>query len=225
MFTLNSCRVLLAGLVFTAATLSSLPHAQALEAGDFMIRLRGVGVIPTGNSDNFSPNLTTAGVEAQPMGVPELDFTYMITDEIGLELIATTTPHDIDGTGSISGLGDVGDVWLLPPTLLAQYHFLPGQTIRPYIGAGINYTVAYGEDVDSSLENVIGPADLNIDNSVGWAVQAGVDWEFDERWSLNFDVKYISLSPTATLTTATTRDTAEVHINPVIVGVGIGYRF
>ena len=218
-------RMLVSAALFAATATASLSEAQALEAGDFLVRLRGVGVIPTGDSDNFSPNLTTAGVEAQPMGVPELDLTYMITDEIGLELIATTTPHDIDGTGSIAGLGDVGDVWLLPPTLLAQYHFLPGQKLRPYIGAGINYTVAYAEDVDSSLENVLGPTDLEIDNSVGWAVQAGVDWMLDERWSVNLDMKYISISPDATLETATTRDTTEVDINPIIFGVGIGYRF
>ena len=225
MIILKSVRILIFGLILAATTTASLPEAWALEAGDFLVRLRGVGVIPTGDSDNFSPNLTTSGVEARPAGVPELDLTYMITDEIGLELIATTTPHDIDGTGAISGLGDVGDVWLLPPTLLAQYHFLPGQRLRPYIGAGINYTIAYSEDVDSSLENVIGPADLEIDNSIGWAVQAGVDWALDDRWSLNLDMKYISISPDATLETATTRDTTEVDINPIIFGVGIGYRF
>jgi outer membrane protein len=160
------------------------------------------------------------------MGVPELDITYMVTDNIGVELIAATAPHDIEGTGGISSLDKVAEAWLLPPTLLAQWHFMPDQKIRPYIGAGINYTIMYAEDADSSLETALGGStDVSLDNSFGWAVQAGVDIELDERWFVNVDVKYVAISSDVTLTTGSTKRTADVDINPIIVGVGIGYRF
>jgi len=173
---------LLAGAaVFGGVAMDAAP-ALALEAGDILVRLRGIGVIPTANSDGIQPDLTTSGLEAQPIGVPELDFTYMVTDNIGLELILATSPHDLDFTGVQSGIGKGGTVWLLPPTLLVQYHFMADQSIRPYVGAGVNLTIAYGEDASQSLVNALGgPTNLKADNSIGWAVQAGVDIDLDDR--------------------------------------------
>jgi outer membrane protein len=135
---------LLAGAALLGGVVLDGAPALALEAGDILVRLRGIGVIPTANSDGIQPDLTTSGLEAQPIGVPELDFTYMVTDNIGLELILATSPHDLDFTGVPSGIGKGGTVWLLPPTLLVQYHFMADQSIRPYVGAGVNLTIAYG---------------------------------------------------------------------------------
>ena len=219
---------LLAGAaVFGGVAMDAAP-ALALEAGDILVRLRGIGVIPTANSDGIQPDLTTSGLEAQPIGVPELDFTYMVTDNIGLELILATSPHDLDFTGVQSGIGKGGTVWLLPPTLLVQYHFMADQSIRPYVGAGVNLTIAYGEDASQSLVNALGgPTNLKADNSIGWAVQAGVDIDLDDRWFFNLDIKYIDIGVDVAITTpatSTTRTTT-LDINPIIVGAGIGYRF
>lgn len=219
---------LLAGAALLGGVAMDAAPALALEAGDILVRLRGIGVIPTANSDGIQSDLTTSGLEAQPVGVPELDFTYMVTNNIGLELILATSPHDLDFTGVQSGIGKGGTVWLLPPTLLVQYHFMADQSIRPYVGAGVNLTIAYGEDASQSLVNALGgPTNLKVDNSIGWAVQAGVDIDLDDRWFLNFDIKYVAISVDVAITTpatSTTRTTT-LDINPVIVGAGIGYRF
>ncbi len=219
---------LLAGAALLGGVAMDAAPALALEAGDILVRLRGIGVIPTANSDGIQSDLTTSGLEAQPIGVPELDFTYMVTNNIGLELILATSPHDLDFTGVQSGIGKGGTVWLLPPTLLLQYHFMADQSIRPYVGAGVNLTIAYGEDASQSLVNALGgPTNLKVDNSIGWAVQAGVDIDLDDRWFLNFDIKYVAISVDVAITTpatSTTRTTT-LDINPVIVGAGIGYRF
>ncbi len=219
---------LLAGAAVLGGMAMDAAPALALEAGDILVRLRGIGVIPTDKSDGLQPNLTTSGLEAQPISVPELDFTYMVTDNIGLELILATSPHDLDVTGALSSLNKGAEVWLLPPTLLVQYHFMADQWIRPYVGAGVNFTLTYGEDASTSLENALGgPTKVRADNSIGWAVQAGVDIDLDDRWFFNIDVKYIAISVDATITTPATsgRLTTELDINPVIVGAGIGYRF
>ena len=92
-------------------------------------------------------------VEISSAFVPELDFTYFFTKNIAAELILATTKHDVNTTASnISAVGgptsadvDLGSVWLLPPTLTLQYHFNTEQGIRPYVGAGVNYTIFYGE--------------------------------------------------------------------------------
>ncbi len=210
-----------------AALVSASAPALALEAGDILVRARGIAVVPTGDSNGgLRPDLTTSGLEAQPMGVPELDFTYMVTDNIGIELILATSPHDLDVTGNLSNLNKGAEVWLLPPTLLVQYHFMPDQSIRPYIGAGVNVTFTYGEDASRSLETALGgPTDVSINNSIGWAVQAGVDIDLDDRWFLNFDVKYVAISIDADITTGGTERKIEVDIDPIIAGIGIGYRF
>ena len=219
---------LLAGAaVFGGVAMDAAP-ALALEAGDILVRLRGIGVIPTANSDGIQPDLTTSGLEAQPAGVPELDFTYMVTDNIGLELILATSPHDLDFTGLRSDIGKGAESWLLPPTLLVQYHFMADRSIRPYVGAGVNLTIVYGENATQSLVNARGgPTNIKADNSIGWAVQAGVDIDLDDRWFFNLDIKYIDIGIDVAITTpatSTTR-TTRVDINPIIVGADIGYRF
>ncbi len=211
--------VLIAGLLL----ISNI--AQAVEAGDWLLRLRGIGVFPTSDGSGISPDLPTAGLEAKAVGMPELDVTYMATKNIGIELIAAATPHDLDGTGSISALGTVARVWLLPPTLLAQYHFFPDSMIRPYVGAGLNVTFTFGESVEPVLDAALGPTTLDIGESVGWAVQFGSDIDLGERWFVNLDFKYIAIDVTAKLKSPGITRKIDVGINPVVFGLGIGYRF
>lgn len=211
-------------LVFMCAvTMSAVPAVA--DQGDILVRLRGIGVIPTHKSGGIAPDLLTSGLDPQPAVVPEVDFTYMATKNIGLELILATSPHDLDGTGAISGLGNAAETMLLPPTLLVQYHFDTGTGFKPYVGAGINYTIAYSENASRSLEAVLGPTSVRAGDSLGWALQAGVDYFFNDRWFVNLDVKYIDISLDVTLNSQGTIRTTEVDINPVVVGIGIGYRF
>lgn len=200
--------------------------ATALDQGDWLVRGRVIGLVPTSDSDGISPDLTTGSVAAQPAYVPELDFTYMATENVGLELILATSKHDIDGKGAIAGLGKAGETWLLPPTLLVQWHFMPKEKIRPYIGAGVNYTITYGENATASLENALGgPTDVKLSNSFGWAVQAGVDIDINENWFMNVDVKYVDINVDADFVTGSTTRSTNVGIDPIVLGFGIGYRF
>jgi outer membrane protein len=106
--------------------------------------------------------------------------TYFITDHISLEAIAAVTRH----TARNSAAGAVASVWLLPPTITAQYQFDPSGSLRPYVGAGINYTVFYG--AKSALPNI------GFKNSFGWALQAGADVPVgDGPYFLNLDVKKV----------------------------------
>ncbi len=49
-----------------------------------------------------------------------LTFTYMATDNIGIELLAATPFRHKIGTGDT---GDIATVRHLPPTLMAQWYF------------------------------------------------------------------------------------------------------
>ena len=111
---------------------------------------------------------------------------------------------------------DLGHVWLLPPTLNVQYHFYSGD-FKPYVGAGVNYTIFYGEDAG----DVVG---MDYENSVGFSFQAGIDYNLNDKWFLNLDVKQLLLSTDVTVNAGEAVIPVEVDINPLIIGLGIGVK-
>lgn len=129
-------------LGFSASAQSLLDMNAPLvgkDAGAFMVRVRGVGVLPGDSNSSIS---TIGGhVSATDTAVPELDFSYFFTDHLATELILATSQHTLRASGTAAGSFDVGTVWALPPTLTLQYHFLPHEAFSPYVGAGVNATV------------------------------------------------------------------------------------
>ena len=209
-----------------AAMLAAAAPAYA-EAGDFLVRGRFLVVAPQDGSGGITPAFPNDGVSVDTAYAPEIDFTYMVTNNIGLELIAATTKHSATGkSGTPAAVGKLLDTWVLPPTLTLQYHFAPDGGFRPYVGAGLNYTIFYKERASGSLENALGQTDVSLSNSFGWALQAGADVPLNDSLFLNFDIKYIDMDTTARLTTtAAGRQQVRVDINPIVVGFGIGMRF
>ncbi|UEM04476.1 outer membrane beta-barrel protein [Skermanella rosea] len=185
-------------------------------AGDINVRLRGIGVIPTERGDIKTAGGvdTTLNTRLGNAYVPEVDVSYFITDNIALELIAATTKHDVDASNGL----DLGSVWLLPPTLTAQYHFAPKERFSPYVGAGVNYTIFYNEK-KGALRSI------SYEDGFGFALQAGIDYAISGPWSLNVDVKKLWLSTDVKANLGGTALKADVDINPWIFGVGLGYRF
>jgi outer membrane protein len=108
----------------------------------------------------------------------------------------------------------IGSLKHLPPTLTLQYHFIPEGTVRPYVGAGINYT---------HFSSVELPPGLDIDNnSWGFAVQAGLDVPLGKNMVLNFDVKKVRIRTDVSSGGA---QLGEFRVDPLLVGVGLGWRF
>lgn len=186
-------------------------------AGDIMVRGRIIGLLP-----DESSTVTVIGgkVDASNEWTGEVDFSYFLTDSIAAELIAATTKHDMAVKGSSSGNVDLGNVWLLPPTLTLQYHFMPKSAFSPYLGAGVTYALFYNKDVAAGLRNV------KYENAWGYAFQAGFDYSLGNNWYFNADVKKIFLNTDVTVTTnAGTVIHADTDLDPWVVGVGFGYKF
>lgn len=221
-------RILVVFLLVAALTVSLSLFAKSVhaEAGDLGIRIRGIAVLPTAGSNGIQPTLGNSSLRANDAAVPELDFTYFFTDNVAAELILATARHQIEGRGGIGNLGNAASAWLLPPTLTLQYHFNPGGEFQPYVGAGLNYTYFYGEDADGALINAVGATKVEAEDSFGLALQAGMDFRIADNLFFNVDVKYVRISSDVTLRTANIGvQRTTLDINPVIVGVGIGYRF
>jgi outer membrane protein len=208
-----------------AGTALAASPAQA-EAGDVYLRLRGIVVAPNERSGPILPAFPTEKTSVDNSIMPEVDVTWMATDHIGLELIAATTKHTASGvSGTTGGIGALASTWVLPPTLTVQYHPIVKGPVRPYVGVGVNYTLFYGEDASKGLEAAVGKTRVSMSDSIGWAVQAGVDVDLNKRMFLNFDVKYIDIDTTATLrTSAAANQKVRISLDPLVVGVGVGIR-
>lgn len=215
-------------IVIAASVLAiaiAAPAQAQVQAGDVLVRARAIMVAPTEKSGPVLPSFPTGSVGVSNSVMPEVDFTYMVTDHIGAELILATTPHNITGRGALSGLGKVADTWALPPTLTLQYHFAPKSHVRPYVGAGINYTTFYSAKATSALNNAIGKTDVSLKDSFGYALQAGVDVDINKNIFLNLDVKYIDIDTTARLKTGAAINRVAVSLDPIVPAIGIGFRF
>jgi len=217
--------------VRTTATLAALAAAQIAspalaKQGDVLLRARAIMVAPNETSSGITPAFPNERVSVNNSVMPELDVTYMATDHIGFELIAATTKHGISGTsGTTGGIGKLASTWVLPPTLTAQYHFMPEGKFRPYVGAGINYTIFYESKATTGLEAAVGKTRVGLSDSFGWAAQAGADVDLSDKVFLNFDVKYIRIRTNATLTTTGAGvQRVRVNLDPLVVGVGLGIR-
>ncbi|QAY78502.1 OmpW family protein [Sphingosinicella sp. BN140058] len=211
---------------FAAAAAFAQP-AQAAEAGDVLVRVRAIMVSPTEKSGSILPGFPGETAKVDDSIMPEVDVTWMATRNVGFELIAATTKHTASGrTGTTGSIGKLASTWVLPPTLTAQYHFGPDAKVRPYVGAGLNYTLFYAENASRGLEAAVGRTKVRMKDSFGWAAQAGVDIDLSERIFLNLDVKYIDIDTRARLATAAAgTQRVKLNLDPIVFGVGLGTRF
>ncbi len=228
--------------VFAAAMMTGLGLSaaavpvMAYEAGDWLVRGRVINVNP--NDDSGQLYLSAGGssyaaggqgVKVDDDTVPELDITYMLSKNWGIELILGYSEHTVKGEKNWSALGDVIDSKVLPPTLTLQYHFRPDGDVRPYVGAGINYTYFFDEEVAGDVLDVAG-AEVELDSSWGLALQAGVDVALNQDWFVNFDVKYIDIDTEAHFSDVIAQNSGikariNADIDPIVWGIGIGRRF
>ena len=221
-------RLFYAALMMGAAW-TSFAGVAAAQDNPWMVRARLIGVLPDESADLSVAGAALGGsVDISDEYVPELDISYFFNKHIAAELILATTQHDVKAT-NVAAVGgadvDLGDVWVLPPTLTLQYHFTDMGKFKPYVGAGINATLFYNEDEGSVADNI------DYDSSIGPALQVGFDYDLDGQpggWAFNADVKkiWINSDVTVDFTTALGATVkADTDINPTVVGLGFGYKF
>jgi outer membrane protein len=198
--------------VFLAAALLAPGGAAQAAQGDILARLRAVYVKP--DLSTRGP-ISGMGMSMDAIVTPELDFTYMFTDRIGAELILGWP--GLMRTKVKSNGASLGKVSMAPPTLTLQYHFNPSGKLRPYVGAGLNYTLF----VDNGVKYQGQPIHAKR-HSIGPALQLGMDIGIDENWFFNVDVKKIWMK---TDTSVAGMPMGRAHVDPWLFGVGVGRRF
>jgi outer membrane protein len=179
-------------------------YAQASGEGPWMVRVRSVHL------DSSNKDSTPLGLSINNKTFGEVDVTYFLSPNLAAELVLTTPQKQtVYANGS-----EIGSFKHLPPSLLMQYHFTDLQGIKPYVGAGINYT---------RFSDVALPAGVSLDShSWGWAFQAGLDIPLDRNWSINLDVKKAYIRSDIY---AAGSSIGRLRVDPILYAVGLGYRF
>ena len=194
-------------------------NVMAVEKGDWLIRAGATNIAPDGdngdlNLSRIDEELPIASVDVDDAWGFTFNISYFFTDNIAVELLAAA-PYEHDFEVSAPGLALSGSTKHLPPTLSVQYHFNPAGQFKPYIGAGVNWTIFFDEDLDAGLN-------VDLDDSFGVAAQVGVDLMINEHWFGNFDVRYIQIESDIEVAGV---DVGSVDINPWLFGVSVGYKF
>lgn len=218
-----------AALMFSGSTFAQEKVTSEKETYKWQVRLRGVGVIPHNRAD-----ISTIGgqIDINNNFIPELDFTYFFTENLAAELILGTSRHTVGTLASdltAVGLGnsvnvDLGSVWLLPPTLMLQYHYPVTDNFKPYVGAGVNYTIFYNEKSGTAK-------DISYDNKFGWGYQFGFDIDITDKFFINVDFKKLFLKTDVTVDVSNLNGDqkldipAKVKVDPMLIGFGVGMRF
>ncbi len=206
--------------VLVLAVTALLPAVvSAHQAGDFFMRAGAVTVRPTGGSDNV---LGLGEFDVSNNTQLGLTFTYMATDNIGVELLgATPFRHKV----GLASTGTLATVHQLPPTLMAQWYFMGNTSkLQPYAGIGVNYTMFYDSDFNQTGRDA-GLSNLSVKNSWGIAGQVGLDYQLTPEWMLNASVWYMDINTKVSFNAGDQRQSIDTHINPFAFFLGAGYRF
>lgn len=170
--------------------------------------IRGIGVPP--------------GADIETTDATTVIFVYerLINPNLGVELVLGIPPRiKANAAGTVAFLGnDVLSAKNVAPTLLVNWHFgQPGDTWRPYVGAGINYTKF------ASVKSTLSP-DPKMGDSVGLALQAGIDYRLTKEWSLFASVARVDVKSKVVAAGATVIET-KVDFRPVVYSFGAAYSF
>ena len=216
----------LSACLLLAPALLAASIAQAHQAGDIIVRAGAVTVDPREDSGS----LKFDGVKASGTGATldsdtqlGLNFAYMLTDKVGVELLAATPfSHDVGVTGVIDKLGTIKH---LPPTLSVVYYPLDNASaFKPYVGAGVNFTWFFDEDLSSAAKGA-GFDGFSLENSWGLAAQIGADYMLSDNWMVNAQVRYIDIDTTGKTSLNGAPVKVDVDVDPWVYMVGLGYKF
>jgi outer membrane protein len=191
--------------------LATLSFGAMAQENPWMVRARATHL----NWDNGQSGVVqTADVNAKNKTIPELDITYFFTKNIAAELVLSY-PQRVEVK---AGQTSLGTVTALPPTLLAQYHFTDFGPLKPYVGAGINYTRFGSRNLGSANAFSVETS------SIGYAAQVGADYMLTKNWGINLDVKYLQIK-TDVINNTTNASAGTLKLSPIATSVGVTYKF
>jgi outer membrane protein len=215
-------------LVATVA-LCGAGAAQAQAAGDVMVKLGWNKIMPkVRSSDLTAPSLPDSKIDIKSASALFFTATYMITNDISVEALGGLPyKHDIVGAGAVAGVGKIGSIHQISPTVLLQYRFLAADgPFRPYVGAGPTFAKFYGSKGSAALTAVTNPGGpgtiIGGDTEWGGTIEAGANYKIDKHWFVDAAILKTFINTKATLSTG---QSTSARLNPVSINASIGYTF
>jgi len=195
--------------------------------GDWLVRLRAVRVDFKQNSDAIpSLGVPANAITVDDQTIPDIDFEYFFSNNLSTELVLTYPQSQTVRVrqSALGGPVDIGTFKYLPPTLTLKWNFIPDGKFRPYVGVGVNLTLISSVNLNQvqALNDITGNIDLDS-SSVGFAAQVGADFKVSDHWFVNADIKYVAIS--SDVKTANFGKVSTVNLDPMLYGLGVGYRF
>jgi outer membrane protein len=208
---------------YLAATLTALALGAAFPAEARVldrVQIKGsvIGVLP---DEDAAISGIGGNVKISDETVPAVQIEYFFGEHLSAELLCCVARHEVAAVDTALGRVNLGKVTHFPPTVTVKYRWTNLGRFEPYVGAGVNYTHFFDEEVPNG-----GPVTrIDYDDSIGPALQIGADVRLNDHWSLNVDARKIWISTDVAIQAGATRINADVDIDPWVVGVGLGYRF
>jgi len=222
------CFALSAITALTALTFGSA--AQAQSQGSWLVRGGIMQLAPQVTSGTLSaPSLAGAQSGVSNSTQYAGGVTYMLSNSVAIDLpLALPFKHNLYGTGSIAGVGKIGDTKAIPATVMVQYRFGEASGMfRPYLGLGVTYAKFDGEHTTAVLSGLTGgtpltPTTLSIQSKLAATMQVGASYKIDERWFVDGS---FTKTPLKTRNTLSTGQTLDITLNPIGISLGVGMRY
>lgn len=218
--------------------------SKAYEAdGNILVKFRGFGIITKGKPGSLPTptstrkdtdgttdvNRTTSNISSlakNGYGIENAN-TLFFSDHFASELSIGLAAYIFPRSGLNAIYNNYGATVTTPSTkkhllmgiplnLTLQYHIAPFGAIRPYVGAGYNYTYFTSK-----------ASEYKITPGQGMVLQAGVDIVMTDDTLISFDVKRISLSPKVTYKSSflgASSVSTKVKMDPIIISLGMGFK-
>jgi outer membrane protein len=154
----------------------------------------------------------------------EFDATLLFTDRFAVELSIGASAPRLQIRGDASGDIDGGRLWLFPLSAIGQYHHPVYGHWDPYVGLGVSWAVPF-YDLPQAAEDA-GYEDINFESGPAVVGQLGVNYQVDNRWYVNLDLRYFNSSLDVRVNTEDEDfPTVTLDTSPVVVSLGFGYKF
>ncbi|MCA3693986.1 OmpW family outer membrane protein [Aquidulcibacter sp.] len=213
-------RLLIASIVamtLTGGVACAQDAFQTPKAGTIKLDVRLTGIVPdeSGSIRTAAGAATGLNVKVNDSFVPTIGLEYYVNPSLSLELIAGSGNHKVKAVGGATNV-EVLELWHVPPTLTAKYHFAPDARVSPYVGAGLTYIWFASEDGKNGFN-------VDLKDDFGYALQVGADIATSGPWSVNLDLKHIAFETDANINFGALK--SKVTLDPWVASVGIGYKF
>ncbi len=198
--------------------------------GKIQVKAFATAVLPDGAIDDVRiDNIgLPAGSQTRATDsfIPTIAAEYFLSPNFSVETICCITPHDVRGTGALSGARLINDAIILPATVTAKYHFELGGGVKPYVGAGATHFFIFSEGVGADAA-ALGATDVDLSDEFGFALQAGMDIKLNDRGlGLSLDAKRYFVGTTATFRAGNVTALQSDHdLDPWVLSAGLAYRF